>query len=227
MKADPGARFLFASNFDDNTITAYSIDSTTGVLAEISGSPFSFPVGVGNGGPLAVDPKGRFLFYSDPSGQIGTFIINSNGSLTPSGGAIQQDGNEPVQMAADPSGHFLYVSNYSDSPGGDISAFSIDSTSGALTPLPGSPFTLAANSGTNGVAIHNSGKYLYASLNTGGIAAVSIDTSTGALTLVPGSPFDGGPWSPLRLIRQVGSFMQAGRVPEMSPGTVSTGAPAR
>ena len=42
----------------------------------------------------------------------------------------------PLSVAVEPSGKFAYVANYSSN---NISAYSIDATSGALTPLAGSP----------------------------------------------------------------------------------------
>jgi DNA-binding beta-propeller fold protein YncE len=47
-----------------------------------------------------------------------------------------------------PQGTVAYVANRAD---GTVSAYSINATTGALTPVPGSPF--AAGAGTNSIAI--------------------------------------------------------------------------
>jgi 6-phosphogluconolactonase (cycloisomerase 2 family) len=68
-----------------------------------------------------------------------------------------------------------------------ISAFAIDSTTGALTPLP--------NTALAGVVYIRSpivfdltGKFVYVE-SSQGISAYAINPTTGALTPVPGSPF--------------------------------------
>src|SRR5262249_33828085 len=82
------------------------------------------------------------------------------------------------------SGHFVYVVNYGSN---DISGFSIDRASGALTPLGGSPF--AAGDGPEALTIHPSGKFAY--LTSAGEATIgeyAIDSTSGALTPIHGSP---------------------------------------
>lgn len=92
-------------------------------------------------------------------------------------------------VTTDPSGKFLYVANVED---GNISAFSIDWTTGALTPIAGSPFA----TGTDPTVFATSNNFLYL---FGGnffdvptsFSGYAINTLTGALTPVPGSPFWG------------------------------------
>jgi len=61
---------------------------------------------------------------------------------------------------------------------GTISGYSVNSNSGALTPLPDSPF--GSDGGT--LATDPSGKYLYLGTSRG-IQGYNIDSVTGALTL--------------------------------------------
>ena len=82
-------------------------------------------------------------------------------------------------MAADPQEKFFYVSN-----GGDIDVLAINSMTGALTFISGSP---APGPGPY-ITIDPSGSFLYADSELG-IAAFSLDANTGALTEVAGSPF--------------------------------------
>jgi 6-phosphogluconolactonase len=192
LRADPKGRFLYASDFNQNSVYAYSIDANTGSLTPINGSPFPFPGGVPrNGGPLAIDPGGKFLFYSNATGEIATFLIDQvTGALTPSSAGTQQDDYQPVQMVVHPTGGFLFTSNKANSSGGDFSVFMINTTTGALTPAAGSPFTFLPNSEPFGIAVHGSGKYLYSPLaNSRGVEGIDIDSSTGALTAIQGSPF--------------------------------------
>jgi 6-phosphogluconolactonase len=52
----------------------------------------------------------------------------------------------PIGASVHASGKFLYVS---DNGAGTVSAYAIDSTSGSLTPISGSPFA-ASGTGTSG-----------------------------------------------------------------------------
>jgi 6-phosphogluconolactonase (cycloisomerase 2 family) len=63
----------------------------------------------------------------------------------------------PSPVATDPSGKFLNVANKTS---GDISAYNINSGTGALTPVTGSPFT--AGTGPAALKVDRSAKFLYA-----------------------------------------------------------------
>src|SRR5262249_44333261 len=49
-------------------------------------------------------------------------------------------GSTPRSAAVDPSGKFLYVANFAFPAPGNVSGYTINSSSGALTAIPGSPF---------------------------------------------------------------------------------------
>jgi 6-phosphogluconolactonase len=74
---------------------------------------------------------------------------------------------------------------------GTVSAYALNSATGALTALPGSPFTVGPS--PKSLSVDNSGRYLYVASSTGNnVAAFAIDSATGILTAVPGSPFPAG-----------------------------------
>ncbi len=66
----------------------------------------------------------------------------ADGTLTPVAGSPFSAGSGPGCMAPDPEGKFLYVANFNfGAPGSsNISAYTIDAGTGALTPIAGSPF---------------------------------------------------------------------------------------
>ena len=84
----------------------------------------------------------------------------------------------PVFVSVDPSGKFAYVSNLKSN---DISMYTIDDTTGALT----STGTIAAGQYPSSIAIHPSGKFAYVT-NSGSndVSMYSIEAATGALTLI-------------------------------------------
>ena len=176
----PAGTFVYIPNFKDGTISAFSIDSTTGVLTAITGSPFTN--GTTDPAAVVVSPNGNFLFVAsfESDAAISVFSINATtGALTPVTGSPfpSPEGNA---LAVSPNGDFLYVI------GSALGAFSINAT-GALTAATGSPYTLPAMG--NGVTIDPTGKFLYASImqvnSTDAIPDIitySINATTGALT---------------------------------------------
>jgi 6-phosphogluconolactonase (cycloisomerase 2 family) len=131
---------------------------------------------------LAVHPSGLFVYLANAaaSGTIQTFSVSSiagvsAGSL--SGGASTPTGSKPLSVAIEPTGHFLYTAN---SGSDNVSGFSIDQTSGALTELTGSPFS--AGHHPISVTADYSGKFLYAVSDIDRqVLTYTIDPNTGAL----------------------------------------------
>lgn len=193
LVATPSARFLYAT--DDTAIGIDGFSINNGVPSPINGSPFPLPVNLTFPliGGLAVDSGGRFLYAADPASDViaGFVIDNSTGAVNPiSGGPFTTGtGTSPEQVVVDPSSKFLYVTDQLDNQGG-ISGFTVNSTTGALTPIAGSPFPTFSNSQPQGIAVHPTGKFVYAALsNSNSIAGFAINSTTGALAMVPGSPF--------------------------------------
>jgi hypothetical protein len=69
-----------------------------------------------------------------------------------------------------------------------LSAFTINPTSGVLTAMSGSPFTLSGS--VLFCSVDVSGKFLYVA--GAGISGFTISPTTGVLTAIPGSPFPAG-----------------------------------
>jgi len=55
---------LYAANAASNNISVYSIASASGVLTQITGSPFQVNLSAKS---LALSPSGNFLYVSAPS----------------------------------------------------------------------------------------------------------------------------------------------------------------
>jgi 6-phosphogluconolactonase len=193
VSEDPSGHFLYVGGFAGSTgntavISAYSINSTTGALTQIAGSPFS--VGAFSQTPrMAVDPSGKFLYSGGLAGVFAFTIDPVTGALAPvAGSPFAADG--PQAITVDAKGKFVFAANTGSST---ISAFAINATSGALTPVPGSPFA----TGLSAVSISANPSSTFAYVATTGtsqfpIFAYAIDPTTGALTPLAGSPFNTG-----------------------------------
>src|SRR6516165_99530 len=97
---------------------------------------------------------GRVSAQGQPTGGSFVYVINNasfdldayavdstTGDLTLVSGSPYPTGDQPVAVTVDPTGRFVYVVDYNNLPAlGFISAWSIDGATGALTPVPGSPF---------------------------------------------------------------------------------------
>src|SRR5260370_4662799 len=140
------SHYVYATIPVASQIVAYREDPNSGVLTQISGSPYS----VGEGArSLVIHPSGKFLYVANP-GQGGTaendismFTIASDGTLTEATTrtSVAPAASVPQLLVMDSARAFLYVMNTGSD---NISVFSIDSGSGALTQGTGSPFCLGA-----------------------------------------------------------------------------------
>jgi 6-phosphogluconolactonase (cycloisomerase 2 family) len=166
-----GEKYLYlSSDFPD--LYGFSIDSASGALSAVTGSPYAIA-----GDSIAADPNGRFLFAGDPAG-IHVFAINSDGSLTEAPGSpFSNNGIMPTQLVTDGLGRYLYALG-----GNTITSFSYNQSTGILTMagaiLPGMTMIASEKSGTYILGI------------TGATAAVHVFGigPTGALAETSNSP---------------------------------------
>ena len=125
---DPSVKFAYVANGDLKSISAYAIDPRSGALTYIGGAPTASAPGV-----LAIDPLGRFLYVTGAN-TITAYAINPNGALK---AVSSSPFPQFAQFILDPTGRFVYAAT-PESQG--ISGYMIDSVTGVLTPLSGSPF---------------------------------------------------------------------------------------
>ena len=192
MAFDPVHKLLFVSNQGANSLSVFSVNTTSGMLSAISGSPFATgarPTAV------AVDSAGRFAFIANQAANsISVFSIGSGSSLTPVAGSPFPVAS-PYGLSVNPSGTVLYASNFPDSMVSDlntVSAFSI-SASGALSPVSGSPFpdanSLSGFASVIGLLADPSGKFVFAADHMAeSVVSFNVNSANGALTPVSALP---------------------------------------
>src|SRR5215469_10314289 len=155
------------------------LGSSAGVASAVPG------FGAGNGAS-GQNTAARFLYANPvPGGGPDPAIINSNATLSlEAGGSASSD--NPMTMAIDPSGSFLFqttVGGFNGGTGG-LFIFAINRMNGTLgtaigTVMPNQPFI--------DDVVDNSGKFVFALSPQGGVSAFS--NQAGVLTPVAGSPF--------------------------------------
>jgi 6-phosphogluconolactonase len=187
---DPTGKFAYAANEESSNVSAYAINATTGALTAIPGSPFS---ALWRPSSIAVDPSGRFAYVTLSSNSISAYAINATtGALTAIPGSPFSAGQFPSFIAFDLSGKFVYVTDAGlEWTSGDISVFTINASTGALTAVAGSPFPAGSNS--RFVAFDPTGKFAYvANADSNDVSAYAVNTATGALNPIAGSPIPVG-----------------------------------
>ena len=187
VTVDPSGKFAYVANGGGTTISAYAIHATSGVLTPIDADPAL--AGIQNfaaeATPYSVTfaPSGKFAYVANRGGTVSAYAFNpTTGALTLVGTVTA--GSASTAVTVDPSGKFAYVANWGS---GDVSAYNIDASTGALVQIP-----CGVGAGCNGanynaeyglysVLVDPSGKFVYV---TGDryVSAYSINASTGALT---------------------------------------------
>jgi len=189
---DPSQKYLYVANASSNNISTFNIASD-GSLSQPN------PPVPGGFGPntAIIDPSGQYLLVTNSfSNNISVFSLGSGGVLSEVSGSPFYANYNPGDLTFAPGPtNYLYASN---STIGMVSAFSFDTSSGTLTPVPGSPFLSGA--GASGLAVYGNApnQYLYVANTTavnpnsstiGNISAFTINSTTGALSVLSGSPF--------------------------------------
>jgi 6-phosphogluconolactonase (cycloisomerase 2 family) len=188
---------VYVTDYGSDDISGYTVNQKTGSLTPVAGSPFG--AGTGPTG-AAVVKNGRSTYIyatNEGSNNVSAYAVNAkSGALTQVKGSPFVAGTGPVAAAVeadDPASQpFLYVVNNGSD---NVSAYTINTKTGALTAVSGSPFKAASQ--PDGVAIVPDGGtgYLYvANYGSDNVSAYTINLKTGTLTEVYGSPFGAGTW---------------------------------
>lgn len=175
------SNLVYVANATAQTVSAYQV--STGALTAVSGSPLALTYVPQS---LVVSRANSFLYVSSALAGVYGYSIGSNGALNSLG---QLAGNAVLAMDVSPDGQWLVAL---DSTAQLLDVFQINTSTGALTLLPQTPYF--TNSGTptpKMVRFAPSGAYIFAALGTAGDLVVPFTTSTGAtgipLNLATGS----------------------------------------
>ena len=181
MVMDSKAKFVFVANQGSNSISVFSVDGGTGLLTEITGSPFATAAG-----PSGLAITGSTLFVANQgAGTVSVYTVDqASGNLAQAAGSPVAAGTSPTALDLDSSGKFLYVA---DQAANSVLAFAI-AGSGQLSSISGSP--IAAGTAPVNVRVVGSSVYV-ANSGSGNVSGYSIGGS-GALTPISGSPFSAG-----------------------------------
>jgi 6-phosphogluconolactonase (cycloisomerase 2 family) len=184
------------ANVTGVSVTCASTYRIGGMVSGLAGSPlilrnngaddltvstngvFSFATALATGATYSV------MVSTQPSSPAQNCVL-SNGSAN---GTVTNADVTTVAVVCRTIGRFTYVANRLSN---NVSGYSIDPASGALTPIVNSPFA----SGTHpvSVTVDANGRFAYvANFGSNDVSVYSIDAITGALTPITSSPFPAG-----------------------------------
>lgn len=175
-------------------VEAFSIGGDGSLSPSVSGSPFAAaPITNELGGPgPSVVISSPYLYATENengTGGIAAFSVDVNtGVLTPLPGSPVSLplSAAPGVILYDSLGFiFVTLSTQPPNPQYYIAGYSVNASTGSLTPVPGSPFSIGR---INGLALDASGKFLFAGVEKSPtIQEFQVDSDTGALTPLPGA----------------------------------------
>jgi 6-phosphogluconolactonase (cycloisomerase 2 family) len=170
----PNNKFMYVGA---NPVIYPFVVASNGSLTAVAGTPPT----VGGVSGLAIDPTGKFLFASAGDTIFTLSIDQTTGALTVGTSVSLGGGTAPHGLTVDGGGH-LYAAMTGS---GAVGQFSINSSTGALTPI-GTGFA-ASDGGTERVAV--SGSSLFATNLSGNTVTAFTIGGTGALTINATTPF--------------------------------------
>jgi 6-phosphogluconolactonase len=240
-----GAQFLYVSEVLPIQVDGYSINPTTGVPTPVSGSPFAgvSTFGLGNG----ISSTDNFLYSGARAATSGgivpaveAFSISTTGGLSSTvtgslfvaglGSSSFAGGGPTLALGST----FLYVADQQGGNNGQpgstaaIAGFSVNASTGVLTPVPGSPFSTGPNGSPERIVYDSKlGPYVYVALSNenapGFVAGFSVDQASGALTPIPGSPFAAGNFTATLALDESGQFLFVSNLDNISVLRVGSG----
>jgi 6-phosphogluconolactonase (cycloisomerase 2 family) len=202
---DGAGHFAYVShNNASPSVFVYTVNSATGALTELPANRLASGQATS---AVSLTADGKFAHILNASYSVSAYSVNSatgvladvpnSPFLVPSGTGLGS--NSLLSLFYHPNGKVLYVKNDGGTGTGWLSAFSMDSNTGALGLLAGSPYTLGT-SATGLVGFDPAARFLYVanqgsctvlagctptSSSIGSISAFRLDTA-GALTSITG-----------------------------------------
>jgi 6-phosphogluconolactonase (cycloisomerase 2 family) len=158
LVANPSGSALYtlssgANPGDNRMLSAFTINSANGALTPVAGTPISVPAT----SYMTIDPQGKYLIIA---GALGVYVYPLDADTGALGTAVAgspftagvTSTYDPYSVSVDPSGKFIYVCDAGrinlgsgSTPVGAIDEFALDSSTGMLTPVVGSPVAAGTN----------------------------------------------------------------------------------
>ncbi len=197
---------LYVLNEGSDSVSAYSVNLSSGALTALAFSPINLGDGLWN--CLAVRPGGSVLVAGDADGTpaLASFSVTGSGATPAAGNPYSTGTAFPYSYAFSRDGNHVYAGG---GTGNTLAGFSVNAATGALTSLSGSPFESGA-ANPLAYATDSSGRLFMANLAGG---ARVFTTSGGVPSPVAGNPFASGLTGAVHgVLHPAGYYLVADRV---------------
>jgi 6-phosphogluconolactonase (cycloisomerase 2 family) len=177
--------YLYVANTNNTYLAGFGV-STAGALSVLTNSPYNNGVAAQS---LAITPNNSFLYVATTAG-IYCYLINSDGSITvQNSGTVVASDVVATAMQVDSTGNYLLAAGVGISVGAQaIGIYQINTSTGLLTALTGSPLPLYTGNATTATVvtptamlITPNNSYVYVSLQALGVQVLTLGTG-GALS---------------------------------------------
>jgi 6-phosphogluconolactonase (cycloisomerase 2 family) len=176
---------LYVINAGSNTVSAYSINTTTGALTALPFSPIVLPSGFYV--TVAVHPSGSPLVIGDAAGKAACYLITATTASASSGSPFTTNTESLYSSVFSRDGNFFYIGSSDGSS--TFTGFTVNSATGVLTALAGSPFA-SGNENPLGLATDSQGRIFMINALANQLQAFT--TINGIPLTVSGNPFISG-----------------------------------
>jgi 6-phosphogluconolactonase (cycloisomerase 2 family) len=140
ITADPTSRFVYATDFSQNQLIAFSV-LDAGVLSPLINGPFR----TGNQpSAITIDPRGKYLYISNQlDNSVSAYAIDlatgtPSAAVNTTGSATNTTGTQPVSVLVDTGfGRYVYTANFLDN---SLSGFQLNPSTGTLAPTQNGPY---------------------------------------------------------------------------------------
>ena len=202
---------LYVINDGDDTLSAFTVDPSTGALTAL---PFS-PIALGSGTwyCVAVHPTGSPVVVGDSNSRLASFVVTATTAVPATGSPFSTGAATPFSCGFSHDGSFVYTGG---NIGNTLAGFNVNATTGVLTALAGSPFD-SGGPHPLAFATDTSGR-LFSADASSEIRAFTTDGTTGTFLTtgipvgVTGNPFASGLLGGIHgLVHPSGFYMVADR----------------
>ena len=177
----PNGLNAYVSNQLGDSVSAYGIDSTTGVLTSLGARVSN------NASGMAMDRLGRYIWVANYGWHtIQTLVTGAGGALTSSLTPLATPNGLPYAIVAHPSLDVVYVAHQSNFA---VSTYSVNPATGALTIQQNLTNVIG---GANQMVLDAAGRFAYVVDTTGGLCTFTINSVSGLLTKVGCTSVNGG-----------------------------------
>jgi len=136
----PTSRFVYVTDFSQNELIAYGIESG-GVLHPLINGPFK----TGNQpSAITIDPRGIYIYISNElDNSVSAYAIalasgTPSAAINTSGSSVNSTGTEPVAILVDPGfARYVYTANFLDN---SVTGFQLNASTGTLAPAQSGPY---------------------------------------------------------------------------------------